>query len=399
MLKMFVYARLMSTDGFAQVSLILSTYTFLFYVSSLGVVDGLLKLGSISSRSSWLRYYSGSVLVWGSWIVFVASVVVSFLLYLFIDEMNIEKIPIVAGLCLSAFFFNVLETTCRALQRFHSFSLMLLCKTLIATGLGCFNAFFQNPNLVLWSEIFAFLIVALYFHIKFEKPCFKTSKSSWIRFVKLVRHGLPLLLTNLAKKLCFVIDRWVVVSLLGISLLAQYSFIMLIYLGAMSVIGILNAQIGPRVLSGYGSDGDLRKVRRKLYYAMSVIVILMVPVGMLFEEVYPFCVDRLFPVYSSQIVYSSAKYIAFGMLVYFMNCLVDWLLIVSGESYRMFFVNIITLFVAVSAYVYFYFSGGSGLLSFATLFLVLRIISLFLSMFVFEVKYKQYNLSIIDFRV
>lgn len=103
-LKMFVYARLMSTDGFAQVSLILSTYTFLFYVSSLGVVDGLLKLGSISSRSSWLRYYSGSVLVWGSWIVFVASVVVSFLLYLFIDEMNIEKIPIVAGLCLSAFF-------------------------------------------------------------------------------------------------------------------------------------------------------------------------------------------------------------------------------------------------------------------------------------------------------
>ena len=373
--------------------MVLSSYTFLLYATSFGVVDGFLKLGSMSGKGDQNRLYVGTILSWGGLFVGGGSLIVMILISEIYTAIDLVDSITVVGLCLSAFFFNALETFFRATQQFLVFAFMVFAKVSIATGLGCFFAVSDRPSLVLGAEVMAFFCVALFFLLwgRAGKVDLRVGRESYGRFVHLVRHGLPLLLTNIAKKLIFVADRWVVVTLLGMAVLAKYSFIMLIYLGTVSLIGILNAKIGPKILSMLGKDGDLVGMRKRIYSVMLRAFFMLLPFFGIFTVTYPSFVAEFFPNYVDPILYSSAKYLMFGMIIFFLNSIFDWLLIGSDQGYGMFLVNLGTLLSGFVCYLIFAFLPEIGLHDFAVAFLGLRVLSLFLSIALFEFKFRHFS--------
>lgn len=386
-IKLAIYARLMSKVEFGLVSIVLSSYSILFYVTSFGVVDGFLKLGSLSGKEAKLHQYVHAILKWGSMLIGSLSLLITTIAIVFFDFQS-NLLIIIIGLSLSIFYFNTIEVYYRASQKFVIFAGMLFLKAVIATFLGSIFAYSDMGNLVLGAEIFAFLIVATIFGFSALRPIWHLRSDSLVAFKILVQHGVPLLLINLVKKLSFVVDRWVIAAIFGLASLAQYAFVMLIYLASIGIIGIINASLGPKLLAQYGKNSDIKMLRARVYNLMQKIALSIIPLFIIFYLLYPIFVTYFFPNYASFYTFKSANYIALGMSFFFLNTIYDWLLITTEQSYKLVSINLTTMLIGFIFYLLFYFVWDSPLIAFAILFFCLRLISLFLSIILFEYWYK-----------
>jgi len=130
--------------------------------------------------------------------------------------------------------------------------------------------------------------------------------------IRLIKVGFPIMAVGLLYSLLTTVDRWVIISFLGVEELGYYSLAIMV-IGFLSLVPMVIAQqIYPRMAETYGwtsSYTDLKKwIIRQFIMALGVTAPLLVGVYFIF----PLIVERFLPAYMPGI--TAMKIILIGIL-------------------------------------------------------------------------------------
>ena len=347
--KMIVYAKLMAPDLFGIVSMLLGTYAVFVIFASAGMVDGSLKLASMTKEANQLAPMMGTALTAG---LVTTSVITFFAIWPLVWAYDALSMGMIAGLyflVLSAFVFNISEVHLRAGKRFNAFAQAVFLKSLLSILLGLACTYFGQPQAVVVTEALAFLIVFSWFQSSFGTS-FGFRRPERARFTELAKAGIPISISSVSKKLSFMGDRWLILFLFGPELLGQYSFLMLFYLLGISVVGLVNTAFGPILLCRM-SDEPIKGV---IDHTIHLIIRSVVPATALacvalllgFEPV----LNSFFPQYAGEHMDLCAVIIVAGMGLMAAQALLEWLLIGQDLSFRLIQANMTAIVVMIAAF-------------------------------------------------
>ena len=159
-------------------------------------------------------------------------------------------------------------------------------------------------------------------------------KTDWRETRRLVRSGAPILVSGLLGGLLITVDRFVILSVLGVTELGHYSLtIMVVGFGSL-VTSTMATQMYPRMAEEFGRTGDYSTLRtwvlRQATITTAVTVIIVGAIYLLLPSV----VQRLLPAYVPGV--SAAMIILIKLLfVPLESALGNFLVVVGKQGYGM----------------------------------------------------------------
>ena len=171
---------------------------------------------------------------------------------------------------------------------------------------------YKLPGFILGQTIailaVSFLIIVRFIHFNL-RPKLDIQES-----IRLIKVGFPIMAVGLLYGLLTTVDRWVIVSFLGVEPLGYYSLAIMV-MGFLSLVPMVIAQqIYPRMAETYGrtsSYTDLKKwIIRQTIMALGVTAPLLVGVYFIF----PLIVERFLPAYMPGM--AAMKIILVGLLFF-----------------------------------------------------------------------------------
>jgi O-antigen/teichoic acid export membrane protein len=383
LLKMVIYAKLMTPEHFGIVSLLLGSYAVLVTIGSIGVVDGSLKSASMTRDHDQHSAMMGTALSGGGVTTGIVSAVAVALLGAFDYTIGANLAIGFFFVVLSAFAFNISEIFLRATGRFYAFAWAVFAKSVLSLGLGAAVIYWGHPTGVIATEILAFLLVFLWVQWRLPSPLgFRWPKVS--QYVELVKAGFAISVSSLSKKLSFMVDRWMILFLFGPEMLGRYAFLMLFYLLGISAVGVINTAFGPTLLRRMTEQphrnviSDTAKLVAKLVLPATALVCLAVLT--LFQPI----AETQFPQYADNRTIYAAALVVTGVGFLAAQALLEWLLIGQHLSHKLIQANVAALLVMVGAIAALA-SGPGSLLVLCAIFTVARAVSfLLVSWFIFR---------------
>lgn len=398
-LKYAVFAKILMPEDFAIYSLILSSYIFVLYLGGMGMCEGFLKLGSLAhgsdSFNDALRFLEAS-LVYGSGIFFIIICVFSLG---YASVRTIYGWPLLffylPFLAYSAFIHNVLFALFRVQQSFICFSLMLFLKSFIMLGPGFFIGREYGAGGLLALETISFLVVfSVFWGRKKGVVSLVANFPNKALFKQLLKHGLPILLSSAVRNILIVVERWFVALALGLFILGQYSFLMTVYLVAITLIGFICNILGPKWLSDYARDLNFDDLFKRVLKVVLCLFIVFFILGGCLLLAMPLIIGNFYAQYYSPSLYGAAYMIFLGTFIGSLVCVFDWLFIATSKERVLLKNNVLVVVFAVLLLFHGYLSEY-GLSDFAMIFLINRSFTLIIyGVEIFKLRAMQLEVSI-----
>lgn len=347
--KMFFYAKFLDPEDFGIVALVLSTYAVVVYIAAPGITEGLLKLASMSHDRNQQRAFVSAA--FGAGLLSMAGF--SLLVWVFgagrIPNLPADVVWSALAVCASALLFNLTEVSTRAAQQFPLFAALVFTKAVLSFGAGASLVTLGGHQWILYGEAAAMAVVALgAFRFSKLRPEWRLFRLNGAR--RLIAEGLPITLSNLAKKLNFSADRLIVAAFAGAIANAEYGFVMLVYLAGISLIGAGNTVVGPMILARFGGGApEPHKDGVVLHAAILLVLATLAFAGVVYFS-YSTLVAQFYPQFDKPGIATAAVCVAVGMGAIAVSSLVEWFIIAAHRSYLMTGLNVATLVVMCLAF-------------------------------------------------
>lgn len=140
---------------------------------------------------------------------------------------------------------------------------MIVLRALVSLGLGLLVVQFFGPIGLFPLETAVFLTL-FWFSRKVWLKGASLALASLSRLKSLLKVGTPEMLSGFLIFTSLNVERWFVLSALGLDWFGQYSFGMTIAVGGVLFLNIVQAYLGPKLLLVYGRNPDPVSLFRKL---------------------------------------------------------------------------------------------------------------------------------------
>jgi O-antigen/teichoic acid export membrane protein len=382
MLKLTIYAKLLSVEDFGLYSLVLSGYLFIMYAGSFGLNEALVKQGSIAYGRGDIKYIQelyGLAFLYSTFGVLFFFIMSSLLANIYIEDELIKKVFTLMGfLAFSTIEFNLVISYLRVNHKFVMFSFMLFMKSLLVIILTWYFAPIYGVNGVVTLEVIIFLLLAI-ITIYFNKPHFdyKRILRGHTLFKKTVKHGMPLMVSTVIKNLTLNIDRWVIAASLGISVLAKYAFAMILYQVSMVVIGFISTILGTKWLADFGRNSSLDRILNSIIKIMLIGFALSIALAWPIMSIISYIVDLYYPIYAGSDFKLTIIFVYFGVVFLLLVSLLDWIFIASSNERILLKFSLYSL-IATALLIYYCYLVEADVYMYAFIFLVVRVFNLIL---------------------
>lgn len=381
-LKLPFFAGLLDPVALGTYSLVVTTCVYLTYAGSLGLNEGLLKLGAEArgrGDQKTIALLRDRSLWYGEWFLLVVCLFYLVALKLLLrDTELISSLSFAALLASATLAFNLADAYLRVINRYILFSLIVFFKAAAVLLFGYLIGREYGLRGVILGEIVGTIVVFLIFILSQRSGGGLhelTAKSGRLQVFFAMKCGFPLMLSALIRQVAISLDRWVIAASIGLAALGKYTLGMMVYLVIIAGSGFVTNVLGPKWLSGFAIHRSLLTLMteiRRLAILMFVLgIILAFPLLYIFD----FFARTYYLNYSgNNDLLFSAIYIYIGALVLVCTQLFDWFYVASSNESKLLKISTVMLAVTIALLLVLYFAEA-GIVFYAGLFLFLRIMS------------------------
>lgn len=129
---------------------------------------------------------------------------------------------------------------------------------------------------------------------------------------RLVKVGFPLMAVGMLYGLLTTVDRWVILTFLGVRELGYYSLAIMITAFLSIIPGVISQQVYPRMAETFGSTSSYSSLKKWLTCQTIMALAVMVPIVIGVYFLLPTFIERFLPKYVPGI--TAAKIVLFGVL-------------------------------------------------------------------------------------
>lgn len=348
--KIIIYARILPLGEFGQISLILSTYAVVTYVISLGANEGLLKQSCMEENQQKREELFSSAIMYTGLTSFLFTFLLALAVFYYLGN-NSLLILATSLLVLSSFFYNLVESSLRSGMQFGFFAGITFFKGFFSLILGSISALYLDSYLIIVFESLINFLIAIIYAYFFSFTRFSLKKSNLLTAKEIIKNGIPLATVNLIKKLYFSLDRWIILFFLGSTVIAEYSFVMILYSGYMSLIGIANTVIGPLLLRDIGKHKNIKPAIKRVKKIILISILPITLCSLFIFTAYPKIVAEYFKVYSHQYIFLAANLVNLGLVALTFSTFLEWLLIGSNNNKSLVIINLMSLLLMTITFI------------------------------------------------
>ena len=382
-LKMGAYARFLDIELFGLVALLLSSYTALQYIGTIGAAEGVLKRASMVHDIDEKTIILSGGVFFGSMLAIGVGIVGALLAILLLPNIAFNLVMGFMLLTVASFVFRIIETSARVGRQFFSFAFLVLSKSILSASLGIYLAVKGMPEMILFGEAAAFAIVAL---VGWKvgnltvKPNFM--KANLDDFRTTLWEGAPIAGSSLARKISFNVDRWLIAAGFGAIAISEYTFVMLTHLIGISLMGIINTALVPTMLSYISKANDFDLMIKKMHFPLLIFAGLTFVTAVVAHWTLPIFLSSAFPVYSSPEIVMAISISVVGVGAYLMSALLEWVVIGLHRAINITSLNVLTVIATLLIFMIFVASGYYSIIMFSLAFSILRIANLVATVFI-----------------
>ncbi len=378
--KLGYLANSLSSESFGMYSLIILSYVYIVYIGSMGGNEYMLKTGAVidSSNKELLFVTRNNALIYGIFGIAVISLIVIVFVNYFL-EIHYEKISYtIVALALVTYPYNVFESYFRSQLKIIVSSAMLFAKSFfVLIGMyfllekyGLFGAII--------SEIASLLIIITFFLLKdcnsFLQTRLERPKDALFR---IFFNGFSVCMSNMFRNIALASDRYAVAIIFGLHYFGVYSFVMIVYQGAILFSSIITNVIGPRLIKYH----DERKSNKDLAFILAKLLILSFAFSLISFPAYmyftPVIILNYFEQYNNSEVHLALNLVYWSSFASFCVFLLDWFFVCISKERVLSFLSIFSLALTFVSFVFFkYFDFD--FIFFVVFFLLSKLIVLFI---------------------
>ncbi|MEQ9667163.1 lipopolysaccharide biosynthesis protein [Coleofasciculus sp. G2-EDA-02] len=374
LVKISVYAKLLTPIefGYYSLSLLLSTYGM--YICSCGLYEGSMGLfprwygeGRSKDVESSRNKIAGFTVISS----LALSICIGILLASnILPDMSTGIAILMAGLFagVSTLFLLLLADIRSRLMTFE-FGIIMFLRSILSIFLGTLLARKYGYVGILGSEIFitGFITAIIARHTIHN---FSWNFSEFLALKPIFRVGLPLMLNGFVTSAASNIDRFFVISKWGSTIFGYYSFAMILATGASLIQSILYQQISPEILYRIGRGDSPNKLLANLNRFIIIIFVFLVLFGYPFAVMIKWLIYNYFPEYLP--AYSMIPIIYVGASVIIVSHY-EYFIVAVGKTEYLLVLNIFVVTVVLLLSVLCSFLELS-LISFASIYVIGRIL-------------------------
>ena len=377
--KFVFFARSLDAAAYGFYSLVLTTNILILYIASFGANEAMLKLGAIAfGKKEYTRIVPvrDAALVYGSLSIAIFGMLISTISSLFLSSDTTEIIIFSWILAVFAFQFQIFDAYFRARQMILVFSSAHFSKSLLTLVIGAALVQRYGARGVILAEMLSTSIAIVgILVVRKERIRLPNFSNIFDEVTMLARNGFSLLSSSFLRYSTLAIDRWAVTASLGLSIWGAYSFVMIIFQMGTILIGLIGNVMGPRWLASFSDSGDKKKLLdtiAKFCFAIVVIsLFLIIPLVFALPDV----MERYFKAYIIENFMIVVAFVYVGVVLYCINCLLDWFFISTSREHTLTVVSSISLVVTCIGTALLMWMHAT-LAGFAALFLISRSTSL-----------------------
>jgi O-antigen/teichoic acid export membrane protein len=259
--KQGVFASLLGPLEFGYYSVAALVAAYGVYACSLGINEGLLREQALlHGRGDWAaarelrNVAAGALLVVGV----VATAFYTVIVLVAVPSSSLRTALLVAPtLTAATVSLNQAMVELRASGRVREFALTLVGRNggivLVGSLLGT-AAGFAGATVGEALVGFAALVIV----VRRWLPGFRYAIEGLGSARGLVAIGLPFMVNNVARSAAVTMDRWFVGAFLGVAVLGQWSFAMLILALGLVVANVVGIALQPRIIRAFARDGEMQ---------------------------------------------------------------------------------------------------------------------------------------------
>ena len=301
LMKGVAYAKILGSEGLGFYALVVLIAAYAEYACHLGLYPGLECIlpplygaGRTEEAENLRNMVAGYVVLLIAGLGVVALVGVTFVpaAQAALRPVLLLSVPLIAASILLALVIQDLRSRSRPLI----FATVLFGRALLTFTAGVLAAHMYGYTGALIAEI---IVVFALFAVTRRAACehFRLQLGDWRRLRPVMAVGIPLGLKNITNQLALTMDRWCVVSALGLVAFSQYTFALILVSVGLTVHATIWVHFGPRRAHAFGQNGDLRKLCRSLRRLCLTIVLLFVLAAVPFGYLVDLVVPRYFAEY------------------------------------------------------------------------------------------------------
>jgi len=240
---------------------------------------------------------------------------------------------------------------------------------------GTIGYVFNNLSSSILAESIVCLIIIIAISIKTRAFNIKLNNFYSNFFKKTILDGIPFTINYTTRTIVSNIDRWFVAGILGISLLGEYSFSMIVFSVAVGIQNIIGTSFGTKIIEKYYKSFNLNTMLIATRELQAKVLFISIPILILGTLITPTFLNFFFSQYFK--TYPIILITSFSSLIHLLN-FYEPIFIVSGNGRKQILITIIitsaTILGLLLSYIY-----SKNLLSVAIVFLANRILSFFIT--------------------
>lgn len=131
---------------------------------------------------------------------------------------------------------------------------------------------------------------------------------------RLFRTGFPIMIAGFLHNILTSIDRWVIISRIGITELGHYSIATISFSSVSTLILVISQLYYPRIVRNYGQTNNFHSLKELVQQQIRLSLLISLPIILFLYLAIPYFVRVVMPVYIQGI--HSAQIVLFGIIFY-----------------------------------------------------------------------------------
>jgi len=266
-LKWVVFSGVMNPTEFGIYATIITTTAFLSFFGMFGLNEYLINEGALLAGKGLaeevvsVRNQIFAVGLLNSFIIIGIGLGIAWRIE--VAHLKLAEYLLISGILVVNVAFNIVDASLRATMHFIDFAGMVFIRSVLLLGVGLALAPHVGLTGVLLAEVFSGSF-AVIFGTRVMPIDLRSLKSSLrlSTLAALLKKGRVFLGLQTSRYFSLTADKWIVGWFAGGVALGQYSFVLITFLGFTAVAGLFNSVITPKLIARFGSDGDVRMLRR-----------------------------------------------------------------------------------------------------------------------------------------
>jgi|GEM_PF-6578586 len=318
-IRNIVYAVILGPTELGYYSLAMLIAIFGLSFCSLGLYEGSLSTFPLmygqgkKKETEILRNKTSGFILLFSTVLIILSFFLAFV-YPFQDINHRIMIIVCAIFSGSQLFLSFLLVDIRSRLMTLQFGWLMFCRSGFSFVIGVLAAIYFGFLGIIVGEIFiSIILICFVIHYRMEKYHLVFGDISTLKSIFNV--GIPLMINGLLTNIASNLEKFFIVAIFGTYLFGQYSFAMILVIGAQLFQGIVYQHIGPEILHriGKGEDvpGLLLRINQIVIIAGGCFILLWYP----FVELSRIIIFNFFQGYDYAINLLSIVYVGAGFIM------------------------------------------------------------------------------------